>query len=142
MRASRTPVEWRGCRVRHLYARTTSDGVTRFEAYRKIDGRPLRCVFDAVLVSEAVRVLPDVLAEMAVDARAADRARTTFREWADDHVAALREKAARGELNGIGHVANTEARLKHLRPLWDVPVAEMTVDHVNRVLVSRALGAL
>jgi len=43
----RTPVEWRGSRVPHLYVRETAGGSVRFDAYRKIDGQPRRRVINA-----------------------------------------------------------------------------------------------
>lgn len=132
--ARRSAVEWRGQRVPHLYARATTSGLTRFEAYRKVNGRPLRRVLDATSTSEAVRLLPAALAAIDREARTGSAPRRTFGEWADEHVAALQEKVARGELNGPGHVENTRARLRHLEPLHDRPIAELTVADVEQVV--------
>jgi integrase len=91
-------------------------------------------VFTAASVSEAVRMLPDVLDELEARANTGTGPRLTFKDWADDHVASLRERLARGELNGPGHIRNTEERLRHLEPLWGVPVAELTPEAVDRVV--------
>jgi integrase len=132
--ATRTPVEWRGSRVPHLYSRPTASGDVRFEAYRKVGGRVMRRVIDADSVSAAVRKLPTALAAIDLEAHTAPPSRTSFREWADDHLDALREKASRGELNSTLHVDNTADRLEHLRPLWDLPLAEITVEDVDAVI--------
>jgi integrase len=132
--SARTPVEWRGSRVPNLYTRVTSDGATRYDVLKRLDGRLHRHTLDVASVSEAVRVLPAALRELEARAKTGTGPRLTFKDWADDHLANLRERLSRGELNGPGHIRNTEERLRHLEPLYGVPVADLTPEHVDRVL--------
>ena len=81
-----------------------------------------------------MRLLPAAIAAMEAEARTGSVSRATFGEWADDHVAALRERVARGEFNGPTHVENTITRLKHLGALRDRPLAEITVADVDQVI--------
>ena len=129
--SARIPVVWRGNRVPGLYERVTSTGERRFDAYRKVNGQPRRMAIDATTVAEAVRKLPAALSQLD---QQTTTVRSTFGDWSRDYLDALRERLARGELNGPYHIANVEARLRHLDALSAVPIADVTPEKADTLI--------